>query len=162
ACSGQRDGTPCGTDCTEKGTCRAGACVGALPIADGTPCPSPAFCTANTVCLEGICQGGTPQAAGTPCQTGNICTLADHCNGMGACVAGDEIDCDDSNPVTTDFCDPNAGCVHSTASTANSPSAGQTIGHYEGGVGACSFVRTDESVGSSLLLALVALLAFSS
>ena len=149
-CNAHNDGAPCGTDCTQKGHCEAGACVDTIPVDDGTPCRSPEFCMADTTCSAGVCGGGTPVKAGTPCQTGNICTLDDHCDGTGACVASEFVNCDDGDSSTSDYCDPKAGCIHSTQ-------AGQTPSHYEGGVGACSAAGTNVTPPSGLMLALAVL-----
>ena len=46
------------------------------------------------------------------CQDDDLCTLGETCNYLGYCVGSGMPDCDDANPCTDDFCDPEAGCVH--------------------------------------------------
>ena len=50
-----------------------------------------------------------------PCSDGNACTLGDECS-WGACSPGrvvvPKLDCNDHNACTTDWCDPDIGCMH--------------------------------------------------
>ena len=51
------------------------------------------------------------------CNDGSVCTIIDHCSG-GSCIPGTPLNCDDSNPCTTDSCDAALGCVHVNNSNA--------------------------------------------
>ena len=59
-------------------------------------------------------------------QTPGSCDDGDACNGaldqcvQGQCVpaGGEELECDDNVPCTSDFCDPEAGCVHEADDSA--------------------------------------------
>jgi hypothetical protein len=48
------------------------------------------------------------------CDDGSICTQTDKCL-SGKCVGGNNMNCDDNDPCTTDSCDPFVGCQHSKA-----------------------------------------------
>jgi hypothetical protein len=52
-----------------------------------------------------------PSGEGSVCGSGDICTGVGTCI-SGACVTGSAMDCDDSEPCTTDTCNPTEGCVH--------------------------------------------------
>lgn len=45
----------------------------------------------------------------------SVCTKGDTCKD-GKCAAGSKLDCDDSNPCTSDTCDPKKGCQHAPLS----------------------------------------------
>ncbi|MEZ4451697.1 MAG: hypothetical protein R3B09_19680 [Nannocystaceae bacterium] len=51
------------------------------------PCHDPAG-----VCINGNCEY-TPKDAGLACDDGDECTIDDECDGIGACVGGDTLDC---------------------------------------------------------------------
>ena len=59
--------------------------------------------------------GGEPKDAapadGVRCDDGNACTINDVMIG-GVCQSGDPLNCDDRNPATEDWCDPEVGCHH--------------------------------------------------
>ena len=74
--------------------------------------------TKNTACATFKCNAatggceGVPQKDGTSCDADkSICTAGDQCK-TGVCEPGDAMSCDDTNPCTTDKCDPLAGCKH--------------------------------------------------
>ncbi|NUN15706.1 MAG: hypothetical protein HUU55_18935 [Myxococcales bacterium] len=69
---------------------------------DGNNCPDE--CGAP---LFGVCFGPD----GSPCDDGNRCTVGDSCT-AGSCSGGTSLNCDDSEPCTTDTCDPKLGCQH--------------------------------------------------
>ena len=68
-------------------------------------------------CLEPTCNpvtgecGLAPANDGGACNDANACTFAEACV-KGACTGGVPPNCNDSNPCTTDWCDPGVGCVH--------------------------------------------------
>ena len=107
---------------------------------DGLSCSDGNVCNGEELCSNGICTTGTP----LNCEDGNSCTIdtCDPTNGCSntpipaccttdadcrdisnctmneRCVGGqclsDPVICDDSNPCTSDHCDPTVpgGCVH--------------------------------------------------
>lgn len=96
------DGDPCNLG--ER--CDNGKCKG------GTPRP----CDDNNVCTDdpcvvvgavGLCKHATNTAA---CSDGNLCTGPDACL-YGQCK-GKTLNCNDSNPCTSDSCDLSVGCTH--------------------------------------------------
>jgi hypothetical protein len=97
-----------GTDCA-SGNCVGGACC-------KVACDSPAACQQldGTVCQNGdTCVYGQ-KATGTidpGCDTSDKCTKQATCFN-GACVAGDPVDCSDTDACTIDTCDKASGCVH--------------------------------------------------
>ena len=64
---------------------------------------------AAVVCnkIAGVCVFVNAPVA-TPCTSGNPCKLGEVCN-QGACVGGTVISCNDQDPCTKDFCDPELG-----------------------------------------------------
>ena len=71
----------------------------------------------NGPCLSTVCSpksgacGKVAAVDGKACEAdGTACTANDSCK-QGACSAGSPLACDDSNPCTTDACDPKLGCV---------------------------------------------------
>ncbi len=74
---------------------------------DGDPC------TKDTCNSDGSCQH--VQLGGMACDDGSICTQTDKCL-SGKCVGGNNMNCDDNDPCTTDSCDPFVGCQHAKAS----------------------------------------------
>jgi hypothetical protein len=90
--------------CTVGEYCSAGGCGNGIPVEcdDGNPCTDDT-CLPLAGCIH------TPNSA--PCNDGDVCTENDGCD-AGTCVAGDAINCDDSNVCTADSCASGLGCVH--------------------------------------------------
>lgn len=136
ACS---DGDPCTTDtCSGPGTCEHTPIVDG---ADCYPCVTHADCDDELMCTSDSCQsGGCIHKSlcddGDPCTldkchpVGGVCLHKDVCECVahsecpddginvcfvGACVGGGctlvKKKCDDENPCTEDFCEPESGCV---------------------------------------------------
>ena len=97
---------PCndGNVCTTLDVCIAGQCTGsgALGCDDGNPC------TLDTCDPQGGCQHSSTTGS---CDDGNPCTAVDICVGA-LCKGTGTADCNDNNICTTDFCDPEQGCMH--------------------------------------------------
>jgi hypothetical protein len=125
------DDKPCNDDnpCTEDWCDEEGSCV-FEPTHDGDTCSDGNACTAGESCYQGSCLGGVlincsdgnpctddscnPEmgcAYGDntlPCTDDNPCTISDIC-ADGICQPGDELNCDDENACTEDFCDQQTG-----------------------------------------------------
>jgi hypothetical protein len=100
--------TPCrdANACNGEETCNAaGACRPGTPLScdDANPCTTDA-CDVATGCTHA-------NLMGTSCADGTVCNGAETCN-AGVCQAGAALNCDDSNPCTTDACDAATGCTH--------------------------------------------------
>jgi len=68
---------------------------------DGDPCTEDVWDEENQTCIY----------PPVDCDDGNVCNGAESCDPeTGSCVAGTPLSCDDSNPCTTDSCDPATGC----------------------------------------------------
>lgn len=130
------DGQP--LDCTNNNPCTVDYCDPALgcmhdPLLDGAPCPNGNPCDGDETCLRGNCAVGDPK----DCDDHNLCTedfcdpasgcghsmLEDGtgCGGglcgsgvcsMGECMLTDPEMCDDGDPCTEDWCEPDSGCLH--------------------------------------------------
>lgn len=102
---------PCddGNPCTQGDTCSAGSCVGGTPIVcdDGNPCT-----VDSCHPVLGCRITNVPSSPPTACDDGSACTTNDFCFG-GICVGGQNVDCSDNNPCTTDTCDAVLGCRYS-------------------------------------------------
>jgi hypothetical protein len=97
-------------------------------------------CMGSGLCSGSYCASNGPgtgscstwlEPNGTPCSTQDNpdACVEQVCRG-GQCVSdGRELDCDDGDPNTTDYCDPIDGC-------ANEPNQSCTIGNAAGGWGA--------------------------
>jgi hypothetical protein len=78
-------------------------------------CPEPTGLNAS--CLTAVCDSGTGECGlfsaneGQPCDDGNPCSTGDKCL-AGECTGNAEINCNDGNLCTDDFCDPVVGCQH--------------------------------------------------
>ncbi len=95
------DGDPTCTPAVQTTTCvDENDCLDALGSAG--------LCKAF-VCVAGLCEIQT-EADGQACDDGNECNKNTACL-QGACL-GQEINCDDTNPCTTDSCDPTKGCTY--------------------------------------------------
>jgi hypothetical protein len=99
---------PCddGNRCTDGDTCQLGSCV----AGEGNPCDDQNDCT------DDLCDPDTGECSTAyntdPCDDGDLCTVGDACL-MGSCASGVPADCDDGNPCTNDYCDPEDGqCGH--------------------------------------------------
>jgi len=105
-CIHQDNNLPCSDDdvCTTGDLCVEGQCVGGAPLDcdDANSCTDDS-CNAGTGCIQAANQAD--------CDDGNACTFGDHCE-QGECVFVQLLECDDSNPCTDDFCDPDLGCVN--------------------------------------------------
>lgn len=100
------DGTSCSDQnpCNGEETCRGGNCAmgAALDCDDHNPCTQDE-CDPQSGCRHTNLPDGT-DCGGGPCGTASCQT--------GECVPGDPTVCDDQNPCTRDFCDPQTGCGH--------------------------------------------------
>jgi len=104
------DGTGCndGDACTGKETCQQGQCIG-MEI----DCDDHNDCTTDTCDHVLGCQHKSLKD-GTVCDDHDLCTLKDVCE-RGLCVSGAAQECDDFTECTIDTCDPEIGCVSTTA-----------------------------------------------
>jgi outer membrane protein assembly factor BamB len=57
--------------------------------------------------VEGLCDA--PCGTDADCNNGNLCDGAERCS-AGVCVAGSALDCADTDPCTSDRCEPQLGC----------------------------------------------------
>jgi hypothetical protein len=98
---------PCndGNGCTVGDVCTGGKCIsGASKV-----------CNDNNGCTVDSCNSSIGQCVFTvddknPCTDNNACTTGDFC-ASGKCQAGvDKVTCQDTNPCTSDWCDPASGC----------------------------------------------------
>ena len=93
-----------GDVCTTGDICQDGVCGGAgvLPCDDANPCTADS-CEALQGCLHAPLEEA--------CDDGNSCTTIDACvNGF--CKGSGLLDCNDNDPCTNDWCDPDSGCVN--------------------------------------------------
>jgi N-acetylneuraminic acid mutarotase len=128
-----------GNACTIGDSCSAGACVAGAPNTcdDHSPCTDDS-CNASTGCVHTVLQGscddgnqctssdhcvtghcvGTP-ASGIPCDDGDACFSGETCS-AGICYGGTtEIDCDDHNVCTDDWCDHQLGCFNDSSQSGD-------------------------------------------
>ena len=90
--------------CTSGDHCEGGKCVSTSVL----------FCDDDNPCTADSCNpaiGCLHEFNDSPCSDGNQCTVNDSCD-AGQCVAGEALDCGDSNPCTNDSCNPLVGCKH--------------------------------------------------
>jgi hypothetical protein len=102
-------GNPCndGNACTSGDVCNQGTCVGSvINCDDGNSCTNDSCDPVN---------GCTFTPNNNACNDGDACTSGDQCSG-GACSGTVYVDCDDGNPCTNDYCDPQLGCQYSPSS----------------------------------------------
>ncbi len=95
-----------GNACTDADTCGGGACKSTKPT----------NCDDSNSCTQDLCdpaKGCVYQKLvdGTVCNDGDSCTQSDKCSN-GICLGGPKLVCNDSEPCTTDSCDPKKGCVY--------------------------------------------------
>ncbi|MBE2248082.1 MAG: lamin tail domain-containing protein [Myxococcus sp.] len=93
----------------------AGACQPGTPVVcnDGNPCTNDR-CEPSLGCIA------PPAATGTSCSDGNQCNGVEACNGSGACQTGTPLNCNDSNPCTSDSCAPATGCSNAPLAAGTS------------------------------------------
>ncbi len=130
--------------CASTSVCLLGACAAdglhcdETPLTD-TPCDDGNACTHDDQCQAGYCTSGAPvdcgwnascarfhcdavqgcvleetYAAGKSCSDGDDCTIGETCDAFGACIPASLKDCDDHSACTSDTCDPDWGCRHTT------------------------------------------------
>ncbi len=138
------------------------ACVNGKPDCQGAPA-TPEICNQLDDNCDGItdnvkecddldpCTNDTCDAAGcqhkplngTPCNDSNVCTQQSKCL-SGICTGGDQLNCDDKDPCTTDSCDPFTGCVHTPASDAVCPDDGNQCTQDLCKDGTCSHIQVSD------------------
>lgn len=110
-------GTACGssrsTVCDNPDTCDANGLCQSNHVANGTPCPDGLACNGAETCQGGECAPGTPIPG--CCRNNGDCNNNNPCDGVetcvnSTCVPGTPIVCNDGNPCTDDFCQPNGTC----------------------------------------------------
>ena len=119
-----------GNPCTANDQCKDGACQGqgALDCDDGSACTDDA-CSPVTGC--------THVNNVAPCSDGNVCTMDDACD-AGVCQGQGQLDCEDNNACTDDWCEPLKGCLHTDNGAACNDSNECTVGDKCQG-GKCKF-----------------------
>jgi MYXO-CTERM domain-containing protein len=126
-----------GLECDDDNPCTDDQCVPGTgcvynPYPLGTTCNDGNVCTINDSCVGGVCVGQTAD-----CDDHNLCT-EDSCDAVAGCVHDqlpdgtgcgggmcgqavcsqgvcqpvDGTSCEDHDPCTADWCDPQQGCVH--------------------------------------------------
>lgn len=152
-CVGTGQGCDDGNDCTTD-TCSSGTCSHSSK-GDGTACSDNNACTKGDQCVSGKCQSGAALNCddGNPCTTdpacdtqlgcvpkpvqdGTSCADTDKCDGEekcqgGVCQRGTPLSCADTDPCTTDSCDPATGCKFTAASNGSSCSDGKACNGAE-------------------------------
>jgi hypothetical protein len=148
-----------GTDvrlCDDYNLCTKDSCdpqMGCLYIPDdGGPCLDADLCTENDYCQSGICMPGEAITCddgsdctndscspligckyinnSNPCDDGNPCSVGDQCLG-GLCKKGpDELDCEDDNTCTQEWCTPFVGCQYKSIVAPCSDGNGCTFGDH--------------------------------
>ena len=90
--------------CTVGDVCGNGECLPGVAALcnDVNPCTT-------DICMPG--EGCVHMDSNGACSDGNVCTTDDACED-GECTGGPLLDCQDANPCTSDFCDPDLGCIH--------------------------------------------------
>lgn len=92
-----------GKPCTLGDHCVGGACIGGAPMVCVPPsCADGAYCLAGECIHQWLDEG-------TLCDDGNACTMSEMCDAGNLCTSVVGIDCNDSNPCTSDWCDPLSG-----------------------------------------------------
>lgn len=113
--TGCQDNSECddGVACTLD-ACTAGSC---------SHTPKPLACDDNNPCTTDGCDKASgcanlPQAV--TCTDGDPCSVGDTCAG-GKCASGKQIDCNDNNKCTVEFCAKPGGCTYTTAQVERAP-----------------------------------------
>jgi len=135
-CSGGSCGSGSARDCNDLNPCTNDSCnpsSGCVNTNNTNACDDGDECTVGDRCSGGSCDGGSARNCNdgnvctsdscnpssgcvntnntVSCNDGDACTMGDRCSG-GSCVGGSARDCGDSNPCTTDSCNPSTGCVN--------------------------------------------------
>jgi hypothetical protein len=144
--------TPCESDgnlCTLDHCDGNGACVTFDNVS----------CSRIDQCTDSVCNPGTgacnpvPDPLSTPCDAdGNLCTI-DHCDGAGACVNLDDVDCSHLDDQCNDgVCNPGTGLCQTVFKPLSTPCEADgnccTIDHCNGG-GICVFLESVVCPGST-------------
>ena len=79
-------------------------------------CETDAQCDDQNPCTADVCGVGgncinTP-SEGKACDDDDQCTTGDACTAEGLCAGVDEVECDDGDICTDDYCDLDTGCVN--------------------------------------------------
>jgi hypothetical protein len=105
--------------CDDWNDCTDDVCdflVGCVFPLNGNPCciNDVNICDDDDACTIDTCNVDTGQCIYLPnegsCTDANACTENDACT-EGICL-GEDVDCDDDNPCTLDFCHKTTGCIH--------------------------------------------------
>ena len=98
-----------GKFCTVLDHCVNGVCTGQV-----NSCDDGKFCTADSCDTKAApavaCISEATKLDGLTCSDGSACTNGDLCQ-TGVCV-GLQLDCNDSNVCTNDYCDKKNGCIY--------------------------------------------------
>ena len=130
------DGNPCTADtcdpikgcvfiASSNGACSDGnACtLGDVCVAGKCTPGKQAQCSDGKSCTDDICDPANGNCTyvnnnANLCSDNNACSADDHCI-AGLCIGGAvQVNCDDKNGCTADFCDPAKGCQHVNNSAA--------------------------------------------
>lgn len=120
--------------CTTVDTCKAGACVGAMPL----DCPSADDCHDNCDPSTGECIA-LQKPDGVVCDDGNACTVGDAC-AAGLCVGDTSVTC-----TASDDCHDVGACVPETGQCSAPPLPDGSP--CDGGVCTAGECRPDEGAG---------------
>jgi hypothetical protein len=134
------NGSACndGSACTQTDTCQEGVCTGDnLVVCPTLDCYNVNACNPAT----GACVPSSPKAVGAACNDNNACTQTDTCNGAGACLGTNPVDCGDC--ALPSKCDPATGSCnlpdnYRPAGTACSDGNACTLNDSCDGFGTCT------------------------